>query len=233
MSCNWAQRRGHDWRASVEPWFESSGCGAWLLTGQSASAADYASTWVMQQLDDAESASRQIDRWLAYFAEEDIESVASGYVNMRRRREGGSWVDVRALPPVRGLAGEAVHRGLVARELLASLPDPRDLVATRLVPVDGVERARRSRLRSGTWHEDAVELRCTDGLLFSARVDPMAARLLPWLDGQKTLAGAARALAASLEWPQDAFDASLPKLGRRLLELGIVAPSAEPAEPGD
>lgn len=231
MACNWPRHTGQETGQPIEDWFEDLACGAWVLAGPELSASRYATVWVQQQTPDPQRARREIARWLEHFDQLGIAGVATGYVNLRRAEPGQRWLDIQNAPPMQGPIGETLARCLDARERLARPDGLEQILETRFVPVAELQRLQRSQLVDGRWRPQQEELRLGSGMLFGARVDPVAMRILARLDGERTLAEAGVEVALALNQPRDGFRAGLPSLAQRLLKLGMIVPAGATGDP--
>jgi hypothetical protein len=214
---SWAHPPG-EWFAPLERWVEGCGCDCWLLYFGSDDPVSHAAEWLRPLKPEPDHFRAALGRWLDYLQELGIEAIAHGAVIMRRR-SGRNWLREDRVELDRlEQAGEHVLRVYASQDYLESLDDEHRLLDERFVVVERhhlEQRLRRNELQS-------TMLALDEGLGFRVALDVHTARLLPLLDGTRTLR---EALA---ELTLDELDAALPVV-RRLLELGFLdrAPSAD------
>ena len=234
MACNWAHRRGHDWQADLARWFEGTGCDAWVLRIDSFEAAAYAGVWLRQEHDDDAALAAEFDRWMAFYEREGIEAVSGGLVVMRPAVGRAPWFEVRDLPPGSGPCGESLARVLDARDFARRATGDRALLDAILMLAPDVAAVESRRATGEGWEAQKVDLCAQRGLGFAARLDPVGAALVGFLDGRRTLREAAGAFARAHGIDPEMLHAGLPALIRPLLELGLVcAAGAVTAPPGE
>jgi methylase of polypeptide subunit release factors len=215
----WAIRTGEDLDEPVLRWVEGTGCDALLLRYNVETPLEYAVGWNASDPDERDGA---VDRWLAYYEELGIESLAYGALTLRRR-EGQNWTQAEEVAFDRlDPAGEHVERLLRTHGYLAGIGDERELL-------DGVfALAGRQRLdqtlrpRPDGFAVEGAWLALEDGLGFRAEVDGVAVELVARANGRRTLRQVAGEIANSLGIePARAEEAVLP-VARRMLELGFL-----------
>jgi len=148
LLCNWVPRGG-SWREPLEKAIAGADCDAVFLLYEQAEPEQYARDWNRflseQDHGDFESA---VQRWLAYYREHDIDSIAFGLVVLRKRTGGGNWV--RAIKATAGPtegAGEHVARLFTGWDWVragggqgVAEPAPGARIVRRLDLSDGSER---------------------------------------------------------------------------------------------
>lgn len=227
MLCHWPQEEGKDWRAGVAPWFEGSSCDVWVLRFHSFLAPVYAAAWLGQEFHGERIPADAFAAWMEHLEALGIESVGAGLVVMRPVRGREPWLELRDAPPARGAAGDSVARTLAARDLRAGLRPGEEVLEVRLRPAPDVEQLVRERATGEGWERVDLELRLTRGLLFSARVDPVAAALVGLLDGTRTVREAVAIFAERHRLPPERFLEDLPRAIGNLLDLGLLGPADE------
>lgn len=214
---SWAHPPG-EWFAPLERWVEGCGCDCWLLYFGSDDPVSHAAEWLRPLKPEPDLFRAALGRWLDYLQELGIEAIAHGAVILRRRT-GRNWLREDRVELDRlEQAGEHVLRVYASQDYLESLDDEHRLLDERFVVVERHHLEQRLR---GTELQSTM-LALDEGLGFRVALDVHTARLLPLLDGTRTL----REVLAEL--PLDEFDAALPVV-RRLLELGFLdrTPSAD------
>lgn len=231
MACNWAHRRGHDWEADLARWFEGTGCDAWVLRIDSFEAAAYAGVWLRQEHDDDAALAAEFDRWMAFYEREGIEAVSGGLVVMRPAVGRAPWFEVRDLPPGSGPCGESLARVLDARDFARRATGDRALLDAILMLAPDLAAVESRRATGEGWEAQKVDLCAQRGLGFAARLDPVGAAIVGFLDGRRTLREAAGAFARAHGIDPEMLHAGLPALIRPLLELGLVCPAGAVTAP--
>jgi methylase of polypeptide subunit release factors len=212
---SWAHPRG-EWFAPLERWVEGCGCDCWLLYFGSDDPVSHAAEWLRPLKPEPEAFQAALARWLDYLQGLGIEAIAHGAVILRRRT-GRNWLRAERVELDRlEQAGEHLLRVFGSQDYLESLADEHRLLDERFVVVERhhlEQRLRGSELQS-------TMLVLDEGLGFRVALDLHSARLLPLLDGTRTLR------AALVELQLDELDAALPVV-RRLLELGFLERALE------
>ena len=146
---------------------------------------------------------------------------------MRRTSRGDAWRALRDLPAHSGDCGESFADLLDAREYLARVTASGQPLAARwrLAPELAVRQHRQA--TGNGWQPAMVELRRRKGLALAARVDPLLAGVLGYLDGQRNLGEAAQAWAQARKLPIDPVLAELPRLAEQLANLGLLVPALD------
>lgn len=109
--CDWVPRGGN-WRAPLEEAIAGSGCDAVILMYNLGDPEEYARGWNhLLAAGDHREFDRAVERWLAYYREQQIESIAFGLIVIRRRTGVRNWVRAIRVParPTDD-AGEHVER---------------------------------------------------------------------------------------------------------------------------
>jgi methylase of polypeptide subunit release factors len=187
--CSWVHGEGEEWARVPLGWVAETGCDALVLHYASHEPLEYAVSWNRPlQRADPEAFEATVDRWLAYYAEEGIEGIASGAIVLRRRASGRPWhrpVEVPDAPT--GLAGAHVQRLFAAQDELARLPGPEALLSERLRPVPGERLDQAMLYRDGAYAPDAALMRRHPGVGVVARVDPRVMPVVVGCDGSRAL----------------------------------------------
>jgi hypothetical protein len=217
------------WAEPLRGWVAGGGCDAWLLHFGSQDPLSHAAQWLSPlAASDAGEYEEALRRWLAYLDGVGIEAIGYGAVVLRRRERGPNWVredqiDLERLES----AGEETVRLFEVEDYLQARQEDGALLAERLSLAE--HRLEQTLAREGAAY--AVEtqtLRSERGFGFRAGIDRYTGGLLPYFDGEATLAEVLRHAAAAIEL--DAADrerfvpAALPVV-RRLLRLGFLRPA--------
>lgn len=222
---NWAIEAGIDWRDRLAAWFDGNGCDVWVVQREVLDVAAYVELWLKDAgqhpstgaLSAPEYRAR-CESWLAWFAENRIEAVGFGWLNLRattaadpgRRLEEWPW---EVEQPLGGEVGR--HFAAVAR--LRALSDAELLRARPRLAVDVVQETSGS---AGAEDPATIVLRRQTGMRRARQVDTGLAALAGAADGELTVGQLVSAL-GELLGPQDLQG----RLGevRELVEDGFLA----------
>jgi len=201
---SWVARDADDDVAPVKRWVEGSGCDAWILHYRTEDPLAAARTWNEADATDPVEYARTIDRWLAYFAEQDIPAIAYGTVILRRRDATRNWVRVDPMPQGRlRPASDQILRVFAAQEHLGRISSDEALLEERFAIAERHSIEERARIGGSGRETVSIQLSLEEGLGFQASVDPYTLRLLEKLGG-RTLRQAFIDAANSLEVAPDA-----------------------------
>jgi methylase of polypeptide subunit release factors len=229
---SWVLAEGEDWDAPLRRWVEGLGCDVFLFHFKTDTPLDTAAVQrpVLFSHDPA-YISETLDRWLAYYERIGASALGYGAVVLRRRSGAQNWVRAEALAVSRaGVAGEHVVRMFEAQDLLEGLTAPEAILDERLVLAEPHTLVQQFELGDGGWALDDAQLSLDEGLGFQGSVDPPTIRLLPLLDGERTVRDALGevAEAAGMGDPPEhraAFIAAGVPIVTRLVSLGFLAPA--------
>jgi hypothetical protein len=176
---SWAQPLAQREPAPLR-WLAGSSDDALLvLTGQ-ADPITEAASWNREYSGDPERYAQQIERWLAWYAEQGIEQIGYGALTLRRRPTPPPVADGWhfALPgePRSGSCGDHVEHILLAHRRLAGLDDAA-LLVERVRVRPGLSVSRKLAMSGQTWVRSA-SIGVNPGLGVRAPVDDAQERLL-------------------------------------------------------
>jgi methylase of polypeptide subunit release factors len=220
---SWGHPPDDPW-SPLEGWIAESGCDAWLLHFGSDDPITHAGEWLGPiAARDPDAYPESLDRWLRYLDGLGIEAIAHGAVVLRRRSTARNWVrkDVVALDRLEQ-ASDHVLRVFSSQDYLESLGDDRRMLDDRFHVVDRHHLDQRLVCRGGETALERTTLALDEGFGFRIAVDDHTARLLPFLDGTRTLREALARVRGTAD--ADFERAALPAV-RRLVELGFVVPA--------
>ncbi len=90
---NWAVHRDVPWDERVSTWV-SDGCAALVVQREVLDPAAYVELWLKDAgLHGAADYLQRYDAWLAWFDEQDIEGVGFGWINLRKKSGGSTYLD--------------------------------------------------------------------------------------------------------------------------------------------
>jgi hypothetical protein len=212
----------HDERAepTLRPaeWLAGAGVDALVLHSGSDEPLAIAAAWNQDARSDPDAYAAAIDRWVDYFREQGIASIAFGAVVLRRRaRAPGNWVRGLSLPrrPLQP-SGAQLERMFAAQDFLEGLASPEALLDARLAVAPDVRLEQELRLTGEGWLLEQSGLELQSGLRFAAGLDRLTTPLVYGLDGTRTLR---EALPGGGE---ELGEADVLPLARRMLEAGFL-----------
>jgi SAM-dependent methyltransferase len=212
---NWESRDGVRGLARLDAWVPGD-LDLWVIEREELTPLAYAELWIR----DGGTTPRDPDftplltAWLDDFAARGVTAVGFGYVLLRRGGAPALRRSERISQHVSGV-GEALGRGLVAHDLLAS-----GMPAT-LVTASDVTEARH--LLPGNDDPSVIELRQGGGFARTVNVDPALAAFVGACDGELTVGQIAAALADLFDVPLADLWADLEPRLRALMIDGFLA----------
>jgi SAM-dependent methyltransferase len=186
--CQWPLATGEPWDAKGRSWTAGRGCDVWLLRVMpDANLVDYAAGWNSPLRDtDQPGFEAALDRWLDWFASEEIDSVAFALVTLRKRG-GDNWVrtdEVKEWPA--DPTGEHVARIFEGQTLVADMMD-RELLDLVLEPAEGFRIDETRAWRDGGFELVAAQPRLAAGVAVRPRLSRRLVEILLQLDGRRSL----------------------------------------------
>jgi methylase of polypeptide subunit release factors len=228
---SWVLGEDEEWSAPLRRWVDGLGCDVLLLHFKTDTPIDTAA--VQRPIlfsHDPDYIAETLDRWLAYYERIGASSIGYGAVVLRRRSGGSNWVRAETLSvSLAKLAGEHVVGLFTAQDLLEGLDSPEAVLDERLVVAEPHTLVERFALDEGAWTPLDAELSLESGLGFHGGVDPPTIRLLPLLDGRRTVRDALGEVAEAVgmgDPPEHraAFAAAGVPIVTRLFSLGFLVP---------
>jgi SAM-dependent methyltransferase len=223
--CNWALRAGDGWPDPLRRWVEGSGCDAWLLRGDQQDPLSYAGVWNRGRT--APEYAEALDRWVAYYRDAGIQSIAMGGVILRRRAKGPNWVRADILPGAPAEpCGDHVERIFAAEDFLAEARRDEEVLARAYRLVDAHRLRQELRMQDGRFLVEEAEIRLESGLRFSGTVDAATLQLLQRCDGRKPLRGLVDEVAKGEGVARERVEGAVAGAVRKLVGLGFLVPCA-------
>jgi methylase of polypeptide subunit release factors len=88
---NWVHTTDTSWQERLTGWLEGTGCDAWVVQREVADPAQYVELWLKDAgLHGAPDYTARYDAWVSWFAEQGIEGVGFGWLNLHRVDEPGT-----------------------------------------------------------------------------------------------------------------------------------------------
>jgi SAM-dependent methyltransferase len=225
LLCNWVQIRGQEWRERLASWFKGTGCDAWVLHSHSEDVADYALKRISEAESDSELVARKFDQWMAYYTQEHIEAIGFGVITMRCSFRRPNWFRCEQLPEVHGVCGDAIAQKFVLTDFLETHCDDQVLLNARLHCASHVRWEQRSAKISEKWSLADSRLRITEGLSYTAEVDPTVSEFVVCCNGNRRVKEYLQELATTTKQDKNRIAPGFLKVTRRLIELGFLLPA--------
>jgi len=137
LLASWILKEDEPWWNPVEGWLEGRGCDAWLLLYKTEDPLASASDWAKAFHGNTEADyQRAMDRWLDYYKEIGVATIATGAVTLRRRSVP-NWLRADEYPEgMPTVETDAVLRIFEAQDFLSTLPSDEELLGRALTVVD-------------------------------------------------------------------------------------------------
>ncbi|KRF16810.1 transferase [Nocardioides sp. Soil797] len=215
---NWVIAADRPWDARLAEWIHDSD--AWVVQREVVDPATYVELWLKDAgLQGTADYVRRYDTWLQWFAEQGIEGVGFGWINLRRtdaeptiRLEDWPYDVEQPIAPTIHAWGQAV-------DLLAGLDDD-TLLATHLVARTDVQQETVG--APGAEDPHTVILRQQRGLRRARQADTVEAALLGACDGELSVGQILDALGSLLEQSSDTVRATYLPTVRELIAEGFL-----------
>jgi len=179
---SWAHGEEEAWQAPLAGWVRGVGCDALLLRFRTYDPVTYASLWIKEEAEFAET----LDRWLAYYDGLGIRAMSSGAVILRRR-SGVNWMRSAHMlsTPIQN-ASQHLLQIFDASDRLSRMPDS-ELLEQRFRPHPSHRIHRTGVSRGGSYVVESQYLETIGGIPIRVSLGEFGARLLGLLDGNRSL----------------------------------------------
>lgn len=193
---NWAHRAGTSWGERVGEWMSGTGCDAWVLQRDVVDPPTYVEMWLADAgLRGTPQYRERYDTWLSWFADEGIEAVGFGWLNLRRTDHAEPIVRTEDWPhEIEQPVGPHIAAWMHAGDGVRVSDD--DLMGAVLVQADLVQEEQSS---PGAAEADRIVVRQRGGLRRARQVDTVEAGLVGACDGELSVGQILDALAHLLE----------------------------------
>lgn len=176
---NWTHASDDDWSEKPLSWVAPAGTRRWLYQSDCSSPADYAWTWISNDLrfKDERAAEHEIRRWLTHYRETGVNRISAGFMVVQKCEAGGEWTrtESRAAENLAPEAWPDLLRVLANETWLTSNPD---LLETRFTVPDGVRAEARMILDANGWSRETIRLTSPARLSYNGQIDENILRLL-------------------------------------------------------
>ena len=228
MLCNWIETGDQDWTARLSAWFAVSGCDAWALRSSTTDPRTYAENWLDLGHHDKENRGERMRAWLDYYREENIASIGSGTVTLRKRAGNDHWFRGFDGPArLAGPAGAAIRERMRALDFPARrAPDDAALLASVLRVSPAARLTQECVPSAAGWALEQAQVRLVEGLAYKEEIDNWFAELLIACDGARTLSQAVAKAAAALGHSEADIPPETTEIVRQLVDEGFLIPLA-------
>jgi SAM-dependent methyltransferase len=225
--CNWAVRKGEDWRERLKEWFSDTGCDAWILGADSNEASVYASTWIRHtELRETGNYARQFEEWMEYYEGIGIDKVWFGIILMRKRTGGTSWYHAEVAPEkILGECGDDVLRGFAFRDFLEEAKSDEEILDRKYVPSPNLSIDGGHVLEQGGWVERTPRVRLSKGIAHEGDIDPIVAAVITRCDGEAPLLRILQEVAQRFSIDPAVLASPTCQVVRTLVERGFLWPA--------
>ncbi len=226
--CNWVQEAGRDWRARLSEWFAGAGCDVWGMRSESLAAPEYAAKWIRHtEFHDSDARfAERFRKWTEYYERNDIASIGSGLVTMRKTASGDGWFRAVDGPEkMQGPAGEDVARGFALADFLEEAASDESLLEARLKYAPDLRLEQQYAPSSDGWQTTASVIQLTRGLTYRGNADALVANLIVRCDGMTPLRTLMQEMAGASGMTVDAIVPNLCPIIRKLIEHGFLLPA--------
>jgi methylase of polypeptide subunit release factors len=220
----WPIHAKDDWKERFPEWWRDSGCDALVLRTATHSWAEHAEeTAVDTDVCDPEVQTRLFSECAGYFERRGIESVAQGFVILRRRTQGApNWIQFQEASPQKlEPFGDAVLRVFETHDILDALSVD-GLLDTRVRLAPGVAFDTGREWSGKEWSSLHFRLRQTKGLCLQANLDSAMAGFVQRCDGSASLRQILNAMAAGLKVDLQAIAPGSLQMIRSMMERGFL-----------
>jgi hypothetical protein len=225
---NWVHRETEPWEEHLADWLDDSGCDAWVVQREVTDPARYVELWLADAgLRSGPDYVARYDAWMNWFADEGVEAIGLGWINLRRsgrdrpvaRMEDWPYAVEQPIGPEAAAWGRRtdwLEARLDPAGGLAGLDDVRLRAADDLV--------QEAYGRPGEEDPERIVLRRQRGMRRARQVDTVEAGLVGACDGELTVGQILDALATLLDRDPAGLRRDYALVVGELVEEGLVEP---------
>ena len=214
---SWAHGEEEAWQAPLAGWVRGIGCDGLLLRFRTYDPVTYASLWIKEKAEFAET----LDRWLSYYHGLGIRAMSSGAVILRRR-SGDNWMRSAHMPSAPSQnASQHLLQIFDASDRLSRMPAT-ELLEQRFRPQPGHRIHRTGVSRGGTYAIEGQYLETIGGIPIRISLGEFGSRLLGQLDGNRSLGTVASQLTPTRGMTADEVARSAAQLATQLFAFGFL-----------
>jgi len=221
----WPILQGVDWKERFRGWLDGNGCDALVLRIDTSTCGQHAEETVVDtDVSDLEVQTRLFAECAAYYEAHGIESIAEGFIVLRRRSAGApNWIQFEEASPVKlEPFGAAVLHVFEAHDALDKLGSD-GLLEARVRVAPGIAFDTGREWSGEEWSALHFRLRQTKGLCLQATLDSPMAALVQRLDGRAPLQQILNAMAIGLKVDCQALVPGALQMVRGMIERGFLA----------
>ncbi len=221
--CNWIH--GESWSDPLRSWVDGIGCDALLLHYATVEPPVYAANWNAEfRRRDPAKYEATVQRWIDYYAAEQIAHIGVGAVILRKRQAAAHWVralDMSAGPTCQ--SSDDIVRLFNASDFLETRRDG-EIFSHAYAPLDGHRVDQALRFSDRKYAVEPAVFRRLPGIGLEARVDPAALEVLLECDGRRVLDDLAAETAQRRGEAVETVKRLVEDPVRRLIERGFMIP---------
>lgn len=223
---SWAHGEDEAWQAPLAGWVRGIGCDALLLHFRTYDPVTYASLWIKEEAEFAET----LDRWLGYYRGLGVRAMSSGAVILRRR-SGVNWIKSAHVlsAPIQD-ASQHLLQIFDASDRLSRMPEP-ELLEQRFRPHPSHRIYRTGVSRGGAYVVEGQYLETIGGIPLRVSLGEFGSRLLGQLDGNRSLRTIASQLTPTPGMTACNVARSAVQLATRLFAFGFLEIDEAPLDP--
>jgi len=224
LLANWVSGPAGEWQRYLAGWFENAGCDVWVIRFGTQTADEYAAGW-LEDVGGSTDPDRLFAEWTDALERQDIRSIGSGLVTMRRAGGRPNWFRAEDSPETMSFpCGDDIAAGFELREVAEAWLDDDALLAGRPRLAAEVVLQQLSRPAGGGWQALSTLVRGTGGLQYPVEIGAEGTGLLAACDGTRPLGDLLGDLARSLGVGRELLvDRWLP-IVRQLVDRGLLVP---------
>jgi len=226
--CDWVHISGSDWQHRLAAWVEGSGCDAWIIRQQTLLPAVYAEGWIRAtEQEDHARAVRLCEKWSAFYRQEKVEAISTGFICLRRASGRSNWVRIDDPPgEISDASGESILLGFAMRDFLETARDDETLLMTKLRTSSDCRLLKEAAWTPKGWQGTKGKIALARGLAYAANIDAPIANLVAQCDGEQTLGKLLFEMAKELGVALELLTPATLPLVRQLIEHGFLLPIA-------
>ena len=224
LVCDWANYRGRDWQDRLAEWAGDSGCDMLVLRGRGMAAREYPGIWIAEMYSHTPAVYLEKSRrWLAYYREQEIESMNFGFITLRKRAAPRNWFHAMDAPLESStVSGAFIERMFQAQDFLQANPSD-DLLLEQYLSLEEAVRVDQRYVPGGeAWDLDECALAMADSSLPPIKTDRYMAGLCGRLRGGHPLGAVLAEMAGAMNTTPDILVPRVVPILRSLIERGYM-----------
>ncbi len=225
--CNWAEKKGLDWKDRLRVWFESTGCDVWVLRSEFRDAATYATTWIRHTEKDNSDQSfpQRFKTWMAYYEKLGIESFGAGLITMRKSINQPNWFYADDSPDkMLGPCGDDIVKRFERYDFLETVKEDASLLEAVLQYTPDIRLDQQMKPSENGWAVSTSTISLIKGFAYQGNADTVIANLIINCNGGTPLKDVITAMTESLGIETEKVMPAICQVVRKLIEQGFLLP---------